>query len=165
MGSIANIWCCILVVSVRDPSEFHFYGVHCHISNGARTMPGRYLKFEVARRPSTSRTGAADIHRGPVWRRIASLATRPAPCRWPTAPFPCSVLLNTFFGVRIVYIFSETVLLKDLSTRVHSFNEKNIKTGRKGDLENTEAACYCGSSNVEPGGGDVAFGEAEEDAP
>ena len=34
--------------------------------------------------------------------------------------------LNTFFGVRIVYICSETVLLKNLSTRIHSFNEKNI---------------------------------------
>ena len=55
--------------------------------------------------------------------------------------------------------------MNDLSTRVHSFNEKNIKMGGKGDLENTEAAWYCGSSNVEPGGGDVAFGEAEEDAP
>ena len=36
---------------------------------------------------------------------------------------------------------------------------------KKGDLEDTEAAGYCGSSNVEPEGGDVAFGEAEEDAP
>ena len=27
---------------VRGPSELHFYGVHGHISNGARTMPGRY---------------------------------------------------------------------------------------------------------------------------
>ena len=68
--------------------------------------------------------------------------------------------------VRIVYICNQTVLLKDLSTRVHSFNENKYKNApKKGDLEDTEATGYCGSSNVEPGGGDVAFGEAEEDAP
>ena len=44
--------------------------------------------------------------------------------------------------------------------------KKIYKNGpKKGGLEDTEAAGYCGSSNVEPGGGDVAFGEAEEDAP
>ena len=36
---------------------------------------------------------------------------------------------------------------------------------KKGDLEDTVAAGHCGSSNVEPGGGDVAFEEALEDAP
>ena len=43
--------------------------------------------------------------------------------------------------------------------------KKYINGPKKGDLEDTEAAGYCGSSNFEPGGGDVAFGEAEEDAP
>ena len=42
---------------------------------------------------------------------------------------------------------------------------KIYKNGpKKGDLEDTVAAGYCGSSNVEPGGGGVAFGEALEDA-
>ena len=133
-------------------------------------MPGRYLKFEVARRPSTSRTGAdrvqptfirapfdEEVHRSAPGQRRAGDRRR---------PLRCSILLNTFFGVRIVYICSKTVLLKNLSTRVHSFNEKIYINGpEKGVLEDTVAAGYCGSSNVEPGGGDVAFGEALEDAP
>ena len=41
----------------RDPSESNFYSVYGHMSNGTLAMPGRYLKFEVARRPSTSPTG------------------------------------------------------------------------------------------------------------
>ena len=86
-------------------------------------MPGRYLKFEVARHPSTSRTGAdrvqSTFNRAPFDEEVH----RSAPGR---RPFDAQFLLNTFFGVRIVYICSETVLLKNLSTRVHSFNEKNI---------------------------------------
>ena len=119
-----------LAVEFRDrASEFHFYGVHGHISNGARTMPGRYLKFEVARRPSTSRTGPNRVPTGCSLHSSGPRLTK----KCPAAPFPCSVLLNTFYGVRIVYIFSETVLLKDLPTRVHSFTEKiYIKIGRKG---------------------------------
>ena len=43
-------------------------------------------------------------------------------------------------------------------------NEK-IKNGpKKGDIEGTEAVGYCGSPYVEPGGGDVAFREDDEDA-
>ena len=43
--------------------------------------------------------------------------------------------------------------------------KKYINGPKTGDLEDTVAAGYCGSSNVEPGGGDVGFGEAFEDAP
>ena len=126
-------------------------------------MPGRYLKFEVTRRPSTSRTGADRVQ--PTFNRAPfdDEVHRSAPGRCPAVTggaLSMLDLLNTFFGVRIVYICSKTVLLKNLSTRVHSFNEKNIL-----DLEDTVAARYCGSSNVEPGGGDVAFGEALEGAP
>ena len=47
---------------------------------------------------------------------------------------------------------------------IHSLNDK-IKNGpKKGDIEGTKAAGYCGSPNVEPGGGDVAFGEDEDAA-
>ena len=35
--------------TVRDPSEFHYYGVYCHISTG--------IWPDSRRRPSTSRTG------------------------------------------------------------------------------------------------------------
>ena len=31
--------------------------VYGHISNGAQAVPGRYVKFEVSRCPSTTRTG------------------------------------------------------------------------------------------------------------
>ena len=55
----SNSAACRRISNRAGPSEFHFYGVHVHISNGARTMPGRYLQFEVARRHSTSRTGSA----------------------------------------------------------------------------------------------------------
>ena len=42
-------------------------------------------------------------------------------------------------------------MLKDLSTRVHSFNEKIYKWAEKGDLEDTEAAGYCGSLTLNQG--------------
>ena len=38
-------------------------------------------------KPHGCRPGAADIHPGPVWWISASFGTRPAPCRWPAAPF------------------------------------------------------------------------------
>ena len=43
--------------------------------------------------------------------------------------------------------------------------KKYINGPKKGDLEVMVADGYCGSSHVEPGGGDVAFGEALKDAP
>ena len=66
--------------------------------------------------------------------------------------------------VRIVSICSEIVLLKDLSKRIHLLNKKKKIIEPKGDaLEGTEAARYCESPYVEQGGGDVAFGEDEDD--
>ena len=52
-----------------------------------------------------------------------------------------------FFGVRIHVFIRLTKIC--------------INGPKRGDLEDTIAAGYCGSSNVEPGGGDVAL----EDAP
>ena len=93
-------------------------------------MPGRYLKFEVARRPSTRRTGADQVQPTFIRAPFDEEVHRSAPDRRPAGdrrrPFDARFYLIRSLGFAIVYICSETVLLKNLSTRVHSFNEKNI---------------------------------------
>ena len=130
-------------------------------------MPGRYLK--VARRPSTSRTGADLVQPTFIWAPLDEEVHRSAPGRrfagngWRS--FDARLYLKRSVNFHFVYICSGTVLLMDLSTRVHLLNEKNGP--KKGDLEGTEAfGCESPlvSPNVEPGGGDVAFGSDEDDA-
>ena len=67
--------------TVRDPSEFHFYGIHGNIADGVRVIPSRYLKIEVAKCPSTSCTCAHRMQsaciRAPFDEEVHGLA----PCR------------------------------------------------------------------------------------
>ena len=132
-------------------------------------LPGRYLNFEVARRPSTSRTGPDRAPTGCSRHAPGPRLMKKCIARHPAGALPLNggtllMLGFTFCEVRIVYICSGTLLLMDLCTRVHSLNEKKIKNGpTKEDLEGTEAAGYCDSPNFEPVGSDVVFGE--DDAP
>ena len=102
------------IETVRGPSEFHFYGVHGHISNGARTMPGRYLKFEVARRPSTSRTGADRVqltfNRAPFDEEVHCSAPAQRPAGDRRRPFDarfylirCLGFASSIFVVKLYY--------------------------------------------------------------
>ena len=96
--------------TVWDASEIYFYGFYGYLSNGARSIPGRYLKNEIS------------------------------PLNKPPLNLLCSVLLNTFWEVRTIYTYSETVLLMGLSTRVHSLNEKKQKQQNNKHKEKTQKA-------------------------
>ena len=117
---------------ILRPCEFHFYGVHSHISNGARTMPGRYLKFEVARRPSTSRTGPDRVQPTCIKALFDEEVYCSAPSWRPAGNwrrhFDARFYLIRSVRIRIVYICStsETVLLMDLSTKIEKWAQKGI---------------------------------------
>ena len=132
-------------------------------------MPGRYLKFEVARRPSTRRTGAdrvqSTFNRAPFDEEVHRSATGRRPAGDRRRPFDAR-----FYLIRSLGSASSIFVVKLYYWRIslHVFirlTKKIYKWAEKGDLEDTVAAGYCGSFNAEPGGGDVAFGEALEDAP
>ena len=127
-------------------------------------MPDRYLKFEVARRPSTSHTGADRVQPTFIRAPFDEEVQRSAPGRRPAGdrrrPFDAR-----FYLIRSLGFASSKFVVKLYYWRIflHVFirlTKKRYKWAEKGDLEDTVAAEYCGSSNVEPGGGDVAFGEA-----